>query len=106
MRDTQNPSRQKPEKKKTKEMLEKQGKKTAKTVARHRCGAEPASETIKTMRKLPEQPPERRVRGEEVPNTVYLTPKLQKLPWPCAPDQCVVATHSCADGRVKLKYDG
>jgi hypothetical protein len=41
-------------------------------------GTDPAGKTIRPARKLSEKPPERRVRGEEAPYSVDLTPKLKK----------------------------
>jgi hypothetical protein len=46
------------------------------------------------------------VRGEKVPNTIDLSPKLQKLPRPHMPQRRVVATCSCIDGGVELEHDG
>jgi hypothetical protein len=59
-----------------------------------------------TVRNLLEKLSERRVHSEKVPNTVDLTPKLQKLPWPCALERRIAATRSCADDGVEPKHDG
>lgn len=50
-----------------------------------------------TMRNQPEKPPVMRVRGENAPNTVDLTPKLQNLSRPRVPVRRVAAAGCCSD---------
>jgi hypothetical protein len=54
---------------------------------------------------MSEKTPKRRVREEEVPKSVDLAPKNQKLPRPRALERHMAATRNCADSWEELDHD-
>jgi hypothetical protein len=57
---------------------------------------------IGAARNMPEKPPKGHMRSEKVSNTIDLTPKLHKLPRPCAPER---GRRNCANSGVEPKHD-